>query len=335
MEREEDKTYNYNTSRPHLILKEYGRNVQMLAEYISNLETTEERTKYAYTLIELMKQLNPSVKDNQDNQQRIWDHLHVMSDFDLEIEGPFPKPSPEIIHKKPEKMVYNQNRLKFRHYGRNIEIMIDSVVEEEDLENQKEGLYQIYSLMRSFYSSFHKENMEAETIIKNIEVLANGRLNVREIIEEDPDYFNQKRPNTKSNSDNKSSSRQSSRQGNNNSRRAQLQPRHTQRKGSNPRNKDNRKQQSGQSSQQRQSPSSSVQKNPRSRSNTNMRPSTAPKPIPQKAATPPAPKVVTPSPQPTPQPSSGSGKVEDKELMRLKQEILERRKREAENPDEY
>lgn len=94
----------YNTGRSHLILKEYGRNVQKLVEYLSTIEEKEKRTKYAHTLIDLMRQITPAHKDNADSPQKFWDDLYIMSNFKLDIDGPYPEPEKEVLEKKPEKV---------------------------------------------------------------------------------------------------------------------------------------------------------------------------------------------------------------------------------------
>ena len=82
----------YNTIRPALILKEYGRNMQMLIEHIKSIEDKEQRSESAYVLIELMKLINPNAKDTQENSQKLWDDLYIMAGFDLDIDSPYPMP---------------------------------------------------------------------------------------------------------------------------------------------------------------------------------------------------------------------------------------------------
>src|SRR5882724_10239122 len=91
----------YNTSRPGIKLKEYGRNVQKLVDYIRTIPDKEKRTELAYTLIELIKQLTPSLKDQPENPQRLWDDLYIIADFNLDVNNPFPVPEPEVLFKNP------------------------------------------------------------------------------------------------------------------------------------------------------------------------------------------------------------------------------------------
>lgn len=170
----------YNTERPPLLLMEYGRNVQKLVDHIASIEDREARTAYAHTLIQLMKVLNPSVRENSDNPQRIWDHLYVMSNFELDIDGPYPKPDPESLNRRPEPMSYKETEVKYRNYGRNIELLVDkAMLLENDLE-QISAFVHIGKLIKSFYSSWHKESVEDKVIISQLNHLSEGKVDLTE-----------------------------------------------------------------------------------------------------------------------------------------------------------
>ncbi len=166
----------YNTEQEKLILKEYGRNVQKLVRYISTLETRKERTEAAHALIALMRQLNPSVREHNDNIQRIWDHLYVMADFELDIDSPYPVPSPETLHQKPQSLGYRKTEPIFKHYGRNLELLIEKAIQLENPEEQKMAIIHIVKLMKSFYGSWTKDNIEDSVIVTQLDRLSKGRI---------------------------------------------------------------------------------------------------------------------------------------------------------------
>lgn len=166
----------YNTCRTPLILKEYGRNVQKLAEFIKSVDDREKRTEYAKLLIELMKQVNPAVKDTLENNQKLWDDLHIISKFDLEVDGPYPKPQPEMLSKKPDKMPFRTSEIRFRHYGRNLELLIKNAAALEDQEERESALIYIGRMMKSFHAIWNKENVDDNTILNNIRILSNHKL---------------------------------------------------------------------------------------------------------------------------------------------------------------
>ena len=167
----------YNTSRPALILKEYGRNVQKLIAFLDTIEDKSIRTEYASTLVDMMKQVTPSHKDNQsDNAQKLWDDLYIMSDYTASLEGPFPMPEREVQEKKPEKVDYQNNRIKLKHYGRNIELLIEKAVEKEDEKEREDAIIYIGRLMKSFYSTWNKDFVEDKLLVKQIESMSGGKL---------------------------------------------------------------------------------------------------------------------------------------------------------------
>ncbi len=168
----------YNTSLPPLILKEYGRNIQKLVNYLKSIEDKEERLKNAHTLVELMKQIAPSVKETNETNQKLWDDMYIMSDFDLELDGPYPVPEEEILHKKPERVPYVNNRIRFKHYGRNIELLVKEAIKKEDPQEREDAIIYIGKLMKSFYSSWNKEVIDDAVILDNIKAISDGALDI-------------------------------------------------------------------------------------------------------------------------------------------------------------
>lgn len=157
-------------------MKEYGSNVQKLADYIKGIEDREKRTLYAHILVELMRQIHPHMKDNQDYSNKLWDDLYIMSQFELDVDSPYPAPSKDVLGRQPLTVEYNQNNLKFRHYGRNIELLIDKAINTENEEDKLAFVSYLYRLMRSFYSSWNKDNPEEHIIYQHLDLLSRGQL---------------------------------------------------------------------------------------------------------------------------------------------------------------
>ncbi len=162
----------YNTQQPDVILKEYGRNIQKLVTYIVKIEDREERNRFAYNLIELMRQINPNTRDSQDTQNKLWDDLYIMSKFSLDVDSPYPMPEKESIGKKPKPMAYTNHEISFRHYGRNVELLIEKIFETEDPEEHYGGLVSIGRLMKTLYLTWNKDSVQDEIILKHLEKLA-------------------------------------------------------------------------------------------------------------------------------------------------------------------
>ncbi len=168
----------YNTSLNPIILKEYGRNIQKIVGYLRTIEDKEKRTQYAHTLVELMKQIAPSVKETTETNQKLWDDMFIMADFDLDVDSPFPKPEKEILSKKPQRMPYVNNRIKYKHYGRNIELLVKEAIKKEDPQEREEAIIYIGKLMKSFYGSWNKEVIDDAVILDNIKAISDGALDI-------------------------------------------------------------------------------------------------------------------------------------------------------------
>jgi len=168
----------YNTGRSHLILKEYGRNIQKLVDYLSTIEDKEKRTKYAHTLIILMKQITPSHKDNADSPQKFWDDLYIMSKFRLDVDSPYPQPEKDVLERKPDKVPYQYNRIKYRHYGKNLELLVEKAIGMEDPEEKEAAIIYMGKLMKSFYLTWNNDLIEDDILIKQIGDMSQGKLTI-------------------------------------------------------------------------------------------------------------------------------------------------------------
>jgi hypothetical protein len=166
----------YNTQRPHIILKEYGRNVQKLVEYIRTIPDKEKRTELSHTLIELVKQLNPSIKEQGDDTQRLWDDLYIIAGFEMDVNNPFPIPDKEVIFRKPDRVAYPQNRVRFKHYGSNIEKLVKEALKIEDAQEREDAIIYLGKLMKTFYGNWNKETLDDSVILKDINDMSGGAL---------------------------------------------------------------------------------------------------------------------------------------------------------------
>lgn len=169
--------FDYNATRDNLIQKEYGRNIQKLVKYVKSIENREERTSNAFTLVELMKQINPAMKESPEYNQKVWDDLYIISGFDLDVDGPYKMPEKSSIGKRPKIMPYNNYNIKIKHYGRNIEILINQATKLEGQERE-EAIIFVGRLMKSFQTIWNKETADDALILKNIEELSKGQLSL-------------------------------------------------------------------------------------------------------------------------------------------------------------
>ena len=173
---EKTESMEYNTTRNNLAIKEYGRHIQKMVKYMLTIEDRDRRTKSAYTIIELMGFLNPQVKSVEDYKHKLWDHLFLISDFQLDVDSPYPKPTKEAYMEKPEALSYPNRHPKYYHLGKNIETLIDKALHEED-EEKKQGLANaIAYYMKLTYSNWHKELVHDDSIQSELNSITNGEL---------------------------------------------------------------------------------------------------------------------------------------------------------------
>ncbi len=168
----------YNTDKSHLKLREYGRNIQNLAARIKEENDKEKRDSYAESVVELMKQINPNLKDSNDYNQKVWDDLFIISDFDLDVDSPYPKPDSAILDRKPDRVPYKSNEIRFKHYGRNVEIMIEQAIAMEDPEEKEGAIVSIGRLMKSFFNTWNKDSIEDKIIVDHIRSMSKGKLQI-------------------------------------------------------------------------------------------------------------------------------------------------------------
>jgi hypothetical protein len=166
----------YNTTRNHLTIKEYGRHIQKMVEYVLTIEDREKRQKNAYALIELMGFLNPHLKNVEDFRHKLWDHLYLISDFKLDVDSPYPIPTKQKLRAKPDKLSYPKRHPKYNHLGKNIEIVIDKALHEEDAEKRQGLANAIAYYMKLTYSNWHKELVHDDNIQSELSAITKGEL---------------------------------------------------------------------------------------------------------------------------------------------------------------
>jgi Domain of unknown function (DUF4290) len=166
----------YNTSRNHLTMKEYGRHIQKMVEYVLTLENKEDRQRNANSLIELMGFLNPHLKNVEDFRHKLWDHLFLISDFKLDVVSPYPIPTRETLKAKPEILPYPKRYPKFNHLGKNIEIVINKALKEENPEKKQGFANSIAYYMKLTYSNWHNELIHDDNIQNELSDMTEGEL---------------------------------------------------------------------------------------------------------------------------------------------------------------
>ena len=168
----------YNTQKEKLILPEYGRNVQQMVDYCVTIPDRDERTRCAYTIIQIMGNLFPQIRDSDDYKHKLWDHLAIMSDFKLNIDYPYEVVKKENLESKPQRVEYKLDHIKYRHYGKLIELMIDEACKYPDGEEKDALVSLIANHMKKLIFSINKDGVEDEKILKDLRHYSKGKINL-------------------------------------------------------------------------------------------------------------------------------------------------------------
>lgn len=166
----------YNTGRDQLIIPEYGRHVQKMVKHATGIKDTQKRKECVEAIIAFMGARNPHLRDIKDFTHKLWDHLFIMSNFEIDVESPYPKPEREKLEAKPEKMPYPKIKIKFPFYGINIEKMIAHACEMPDGELKEIMAGMIANHMKKDYLSWNKAFVDEDTIFNHLKQLSDGKL---------------------------------------------------------------------------------------------------------------------------------------------------------------
>ena len=178
-----------------LLSKEYGSNILKLVEYLLTIENIEERTIQAELLKKLIFKMNPSLKYTENADEKVWNAMYILSNCKLDVNVDYNKVDPEVFHKKPLKIDYSINRPKYKHYGKNIELIIEKILAETNEEKRKDAIIGLGKLMKIFYGNWNKEITDNNIIVSQISNLSNGKIIIPAELLEDQQIFDTKKMN--------------------------------------------------------------------------------------------------------------------------------------------
>jgi len=166
----------YNSQRKQLIITEYGRNIQTMVDQAMLIDDRETRNKTVRYIISVMGQLNPQLRDINDYKHKLWDHLFLISNFELDIDAPFSMPTAKTVKMHPDKPNYASNTIKFRHYGRIMEQLIEKSKKLEDPEIKSDVAVLLANQMKKSYLMWNRDSVTDEIMALEIAKLSGGQL---------------------------------------------------------------------------------------------------------------------------------------------------------------
>lgn len=168
----------YNTAKTRLLMPEYGRNIQQLVEYCKSLPTKEERNEVAMAIVDFIGQRNPHLRDEEDYKHKLWDHLYILADYDLDVDAPYTFPTREELNQKPHKMDYPSLDNEYKFYGKSILQLIEKAIDLEDGEEKSALVEVIANNMKKSYNIYNKEHVQDEVIFGHLKELSQNKLDL-------------------------------------------------------------------------------------------------------------------------------------------------------------
>ncbi|MBA7516988.1 hypothetical protein ES705_09038 [subsurface metagenome] len=174
-------SFDYNASRKQLVLPEYGRNIQKMVDYIKSVEDREERNRLANAIISIMGNLNPHLRDINDFKHKLWDHLAIIANFELDIDYPYEVPKAEMFQTPPRNVNYGIHNIRYRHYGKSIELMVDAVCEMPEGSERERLINIMANHMKKSYLTWNRDTVNDEVVLADLKKLSKGRINTENI----------------------------------------------------------------------------------------------------------------------------------------------------------
>jgi hypothetical protein len=166
----------YNTQRSLMSIAEYGRHLHRMIQDCILIEDRDKRTRTAEFIVNVMAQMNPKVKESGDYRQKLWDHLFIIADFKLDVDGPYPPPSQEVLHGRPKQFKNQQTSIRYRHYGKYIESIIEKASQYEEGPEKEALIKTIANHLKKSYLNWNKNTVDDDVILKNLAELSKSRL---------------------------------------------------------------------------------------------------------------------------------------------------------------
>ncbi len=168
----------YNTSRKKMALPEYGRNIQRMVDYVVTIEDREKRNRLAHALIAIMGNMNPHLRDISDFKHKLWDHLAIISNFKLDIDAPYPPPSKEVLEQKPEPVPYSNAEIKYKHYGKTMELLVEEAINMPEGEEREALILLTANHMKKSYLQWNKDAVTDDLIFEDLKILSKGKIDL-------------------------------------------------------------------------------------------------------------------------------------------------------------
>lgn len=171
----------YNSQRPLMIIPEYGRHVQKMAQHLLTIKNRQERSRATEVVIQTMTQVHPYAKDSEELRRKLWDHLYIITDYKLDVDGPYPKPAPGLLESKPKRLNYPIYTVNYKHYGKIINELIKKAVKYKEGAEKDALVESIAILMKKAYMLWNKATVNDKTVVDDLKQLSGGKLALKDL----------------------------------------------------------------------------------------------------------------------------------------------------------
>ncbi len=170
----------YNTEEKKLTLPEYGRNLQNMVDHCLTIADRDERKRCANTIINIMGNMFPHLRDVNDFKHILWDHLAIMADFKLDIDYPYEIVKKEDLYARPPRIPYGIHRMRYRHYGRTMELLVHKATEMEASKEKDVLVRMLANHMKKSFLIWNKDSVDDRKIFKDLDELSDGQIVLHE-----------------------------------------------------------------------------------------------------------------------------------------------------------
>jgi hypothetical protein len=171
----------YNTDLPKLVIPEYGRNIQKMIEQAIEEQSREKRNSMAHAIIQVMGQLAPHLRDIADFKHKLWDHMFIISDFKLDVDSPYPMPTADTFKTKPDIVPYPVGKIKYKHYGKILEQLIDKASSFPDGAEKDSLTVEVANLMKRSYLNWNRDTVNDQMVLDQMDELSQGKLKLKDL----------------------------------------------------------------------------------------------------------------------------------------------------------
>lgn len=202
-------------------MPEYGRIIQQLVERCKELSSKEDRNEMAMAIIDFMGQRNPQLRDEDNYKHKLWDHLYILADHELDVDSPYPFPTKEQLEEKPQRMEYPKLQGDFKFYGKSILQLIEKAIELEPGDEKEALIEVIANNMKKSYNVYNKEHVTDDVIFRHLKELSENRLDLTgiESLEKSKIYYTTNNRSNNNNNNNRNSNSNSNNKNQTNKRR--------------------------------------------------------------------------------------------------------------------